>query len=41
MTQYLPTNGFKWLTEVQKLVNMIPRDNPDRRILKVDLEFPE
>ena len=44
MMQYLPTGGFKWLTEKQidKLVKKdnIPEDNKKGYILEVDLEYP-
>ena len=44
MTQYLPTGGFKWLTqdEIKNLdVNTIRIDNPDDYIVEVDFDYPK
>ena len=44
MSQYLPTGGFKWLTEKQidKIMKKtILSDNKKGYILEVDLEYPE
>ena len=44
MSQFVPTGGFKWLTEKQinKIMNKtILSDNKKRYILEVDLEYPE
>lgn len=44
MTQYYPTDRFKWLTQdkIKKLdVNTIQNDNPDGWILQIDLEYSE
>lgn len=44
MTQYYPTDRFKWLTQdkIKKLdVNTIQSDNPDGWILQIDLEYSE
>ena len=44
MSQYLPTGGFKWLTEKQinNIMNKtILSDNKKGYILEVDLEYPE
>ena len=44
MSQYIPTGGFKWLTEKQinKIMNKtILSDNKKGYIIEVDLEYPE
>ena len=44
MSQFVPTGGFKWVTEKQinKIMNKtILSDNKKRYILEVDLEYPE
>ena len=44
MSQYLPTGGFKWLSEDEIRdfeLALINEDAPEGFILEVDLEYPE
>ena len=44
MSQYLPTGGFRWLTDkqIQKLnINVCREDRKKGTILEVDLEYPK
>ena len=44
MSQYLPTGGFRWLTDkqIQKLnINVCREDRKKGMILEVDLEYPK
>ena len=44
MSQYLPTGGFRWLTDkqIQKLnINVFREDRKKGMILEVDLEYPK
>ena len=43
MSQYLPTGGFRWVGDCNRLAASIgehPADSPEGFILEVDLEYP-
>ena len=41
MSQYLPTGGFKWLTEEEVDLSKFDNESKKGLILEVDLEYPE
>ena len=41
MSRYLPHGGFKWVKNVDNIVNLISKKSSIGYILKVDLEYPD